>query len=400
MKFPLRHIIACISAMLVMAALSVSAQDLSKEESRKKQLEKDITLLDKQIAAVKKQSSSATARLELLRENISKRRALVTESERVIKSYSDSIRIKDQAISTLQNEVDTLVCYYEKLVRSAYKHRDPHVWYLYVFASDDLGQAFRRAAYFRNISGQIRSDAEEIRVKKAELESQKVMLAQLKQEAEVLKAGRVKELEELRKDEQEADNLVKQLQKSRRQIEAQITEKKKEVKKLNKEIQRKIEEAQRSKKTSSGVGKDDPQYALLSGEFANNKGKLPWPVNGTLVGRFGRRYHPVFKNLELPSNEGIDIAVENGEEVKCVFEGQVLDVFVMPTYGQCVLVQHGSTYFTFYCKLGSVAVKKGDKVKLGQKLGVADAINGVSQIHFEIWKDKVPQNPSNWLKQK
>jgi septal ring factor EnvC (AmiA/AmiB activator) len=230
MKFPLRHIIACISAMLVMAALSVSAQDLSKEESRKKQLEKDITLLDKQIAAVKKQSSSATARLELLRENISKRRALVTESERVIKSYSDSIRIKDQAISTLQNEVDTLVCYYEKLVRSAYKHRDPHVWYLYVFASDDLGQAFRRAAYFRNISGQIRSDAEEIRVKKAELESQKVMLAQLKQEAEVLKAGRVKELEELRKDEQEADNLVKQLQKSRRQIEAQITEKKKEVK--------------------------------------------------------------------------------------------------------------------------------------------------------------------------
>ena len=207
-------------------------------------------------------------------------------------------------------------------------------------------------------------------------------------------------MEELRKDEQEADNLVKQLQKSRRQIEAQIIEKKKEVKKLNKEIQRKIEEAQRSKKTSSGVGKDDPQYAHLSGEFANNKGKLPWPVNGTLVGRFGRRYHPVFKNLELPSNEGIDIAVENGEEVKCVFEGQVLDVFVMPTYGQCVLVQHGNTYFTFYCKLGSVAVKKGDKVKLGQKLGVADAINGVSQIHFEIWKDKVPQNPSNWLKQK
>ena len=142
------------------------------------------------------------------------------------------------------------------------------------------------------------------------------------------------------------------------------------------------------------------QDVKLSGEFENNKGKLPWPVNGALVGKFGKQYHPVFKNLELPPNEGIDIAVESGAEVKSVYDGQVLDVFVMPTYGQCVLVQHGNTYFTFYCKLGSVAVKKGNKVKTGQKLGVAETTGEASQIHFEIWKDKVPQNPSNWLKQK
>lgn len=400
MKNGIKIALTCISVMLTMAVASISAQDLTTQKNRKKQLESDIAVLDKQIAGIKQQSASASTRLEMLRQNIVNRKEIVAESDRIIKSYNDSIKIKDAEIVELKQEVDTLVYYYGKLIRNAYKYRDPHVWYLYVFASEDLGQAFRRAGYFRNISEQIRSDADVIRCKQAELEEQKKVLDGLKQEAVDVKSARVKELEGLRKDEKEADMLVQQLQRDKKKIEAQIAQKKKEVSKLNKEIQRKIEEAQRAKATHSGVKKDDSQDIKLSGEFANNKGKLPWPVNGAIVGKFGKRYHPVFKNLELPSNEGIDIAVDQGTEVKCVYDGMVLDVFVMPTYGQCVLVQHGKTYFTFYCKLGSVAVTKGEKVKTGQSLGVVDVINGTTQIHFEVWKDKVPQNPSNWLRQR
>lgn len=400
MKNIIRYVLACISAALLICLAPVSAQDLTKQKNRKAQLEKDIALLDKQIAGIKEQSASATSRLGLLRQNITNRKSLVSESDKLIKSYSDSIKHKDKEIADLQEEVDTLVHYYGKLVRNAYKYRDSHVWYLYVFASENLGQAFRRAGYFRNISEQIRYEAEVIRGKQNDLKGQKKELDDLKAEAVAVKQARVKELDDLRKDEKEADRLVSQLKKDRKKIESQIAAKKKEVKALNKEIQRKIEEAQRAKKSSSGTKKDDEQNIKLSGEFANNKGKLPWPASGALVGKFGKQYHPVFKNLELPPNEGIDIAVETGAEVKCVYDGQVLDVFIMPTYGQCVLVQHGNTYFTFYCKLGTVAVKKGDKVKTSQKLGVVETMNGTSQIHFEIWKDKVPQNPSNWLRQK
>lgn len=398
MKGIMRYILICLSAALLVCIAPVSAQDLTKQKNRKAQLEKDIALLDRQIAGIREKSASATSRLGMLRQNITNRKALVAESDRLVRLYADSIKVKDREIAVLAQEVDTLVYYYGKLIRNAYKYRDPHVWYLYVFASENLGQAFRRAGYFRNMSEQIRHEADVIRSKQADLEEQKAELDELKREAMAVKDARVRELNDLRKDEKEADRLVSQLKKERKKIEGQIAAKKKEVKALNKEIQRKIEEAQRAKKTPSGTKKDDAQDIKLSGEFAGNKGKLPWPVSGTVVGKFGKQYHPVFKNLELPPNEGIDIAVENGEEVKCVYEGQVLDVFIMPTYGQCVLVQHGNTYFTFYCKLGNVAVKKGDKVKTGQKLGVADVMNGTSQIHFEIWKDKVPQNPSNWLR--
>ena len=392
-----RHMIAFVSTFLLLVSFSASAQDVTQQQNRKAQLEKEIKILDGQIAGIKEQSSSATTRLELLRQNITKRRALVAESEKIIKALNDAIKAMDGDIMDLQQDVDTLVYYYEKLVRSAYKYRDAHVWYLYVFASDNIGQAFRRAAYLRSISEQLRDSAEKIREKKAELELQMAALDTLRQEALAVKDARVKELEDLRADEREAERLVQQLKKERKKIESQIAAKKKEVTALNKEIQKKIEEAKRKAASSK---KEDPQDIKLSGQFESNKGKLPWPVSGPVVGKFGRRFHPVHKNLELPANEGLDIAVENGEAVKAVFDGTVLDIFVMPSYGQCVMVQHGTSYFTFYCRMEKISVKKGDKVKTGQQLGTVGVINGTAQMHFELWKDKTPQNPSNWLREK
>lgn len=392
-----RNITACVSVILLFVSFSVSAQDVTKQKNRKAQLEKEIKLLDSQIAGIKKQSSSATTRLELLRQNIKNRKALVSESDNLIKSLNDSIQVMDNDIQELQQNVDTLVHYYGKLVRSAYKYRDAHVWYLYVFASENLGQAFRRAAYFRNISEQIRTEAALVRTKQEELEQQKVAFDKLKEEAVTVRNTRVKELEGLRSDEREAANLVQQLKKERKKIEAQISSKKKEVDALNKEIKRKIDEA---KKKASSTKKTDPQDIKLSGQFESNKGVLPWPVNGPVVGAFGRRFHPVHKNLELPANEGIDIAVDDGEVVKAVFDGTVIDIFIMPSYGQCVMLQHGNAYFTFYCRLDNISVKKGDKVKTGQKLGTVGVVNDLRQMHFELWKDKTPQNPSGWLRQK
>ena len=69
--------------------------------------------------------------------------------------------------------------------------------------------------------------------------------------------------------------------------------------------------------------------------------------------------------------------------MKAVFNGVVKQIVVVPGYNQCVLVQHGE-YFTFYCKLGSVAVKAGDKVKTGQVLGhVAIGLDDI-QVHFQL----------------
>ena len=265
---------------------------------------------------------------------------------------------------------------------------------MYMFASDNLGQAFRRFGYFRNLSTHMKNEARTIRTMQDELAVRKDELAKMKASAEAVKKERVQELEKLRKDEAKADGVVKKLQKDRKKYQNQLAAKKKEVNALNREIARIIASAMT---VDSKKKEKKPVDLKLDGEFSKNKGKLPWPADGPVVSGFGKHFHPVYKNLELPPNNGVDIALAKGTQVCSVFDGVVAQVIVMPGYNQCVLVQHGN-YFTLYCKMKNLLVVQGDKVKTGQALGTIDTINGQTQLHFEIWKGKNPQNPENWLR--
>lgn len=389
-----------ITAILVLCPVVVGyAQDTKAYEEKKARLEREIAIIDKQLAENASQSSSMLSDLALIRKNISNRKSLVNEADRRVRQYSDSIYLAQREINRLQARIDTLTSHYAKLVRSAYKNRDARVWYMYMLASDNLGQAFRRFGYFRNLSSQMKSEAKDIRVMQEELEGKKQRLTAMKAEAEALKAERVKELEKLKKDEAKADSVVKKLQKDKKKYQNQLASKKKEVNALNRQIAKLIADAMKTgdQKQKSSSKKSAPVDMKLDGEFSKNKGKLPWPADGPVVGTFGKHYHPVYKNLELPANNGIDVALAKGSDVKAVFDGTVTQVITMPGYNQCVLVQHGN-YFTLYCKMKSVSVKVGEKVKTGQKLGTIDTINGQTQLHFEVWKGSTPQNPESWLR--
>ena len=77
-------------------------------------------------------------------------------------------------------------------------------------------------------------------------------------------------------------------------------------------------------KPSAGSGKSKKKAApidyTLAAEFEANKGKLPWPADGPVVDRFGKHYHPVYKNLQLPPNNGFDLALAKDTKVKAVFD--------------------------------------------------------------------------------
>ncbi len=386
-----------ISAFLLLLSAGVYAQDVSTQQQRREKLEREIAIIDKQLAANASQSRSLDNDLVLIRKKISNRKALVADSDRQIRQYSDSIYLTQLAINRMNARIDTLTAHYSRLVLSAYKNRDTRVWYMYMFASENLGQAFRRFGYFRNLSTTMKNEATRIKEMKEELRLKKERLAVMKKEAESVKAERVKELDRLKQDEAKANSVIKKLQKDKKSYQKQIETKKKEINKINKEIARIIAEAM---KTDDPKAKDKKKTEVdmkLDAEFSKNKGKLPWPVDGPVVGRFGKHYHPVYKNLQLPPNNGVDIAVSKGSGVNAVFEGAVTQVFVMPGYNQCVLIQHGN-YFTLYCKLKTVSVKAGDKVKVGQEIGKIDTINNQTQLHFEVWKGKTPQDPETWLK--
>lgn len=382
--------------LLLLSLASADAQNIKAQEEKKAKLEREIAIIDRQLAENASKSSRMLSNLTLIRKKVSNRKALVAESDRQIRVYSDSMYLKQRQINRLQARIDTLTDHYSRLVLSAYKNRDSRLWYMYMLASENIGQAFRRFSYFKNLSSQMNEEAKEIRQAQESLVRQKEALAGMKKEAEKVKADRVRELDKLKKEEAEADKVVRQLKKNRKTYQNQLAAKKKEVLALNREIERLVAAAMKGGQTSSGK-KSAPIDYKLAEEFSKNKAKLPWPVDGPVVGRFGRHFHPVYKNLELPPNNGIDIAVSKGADVEAVFKGTVKQVLVMPGYNQCVLIQHGN-YFTFYCKLKTVNVKAGDKVKTGEVIGNVDTLNGDTQLHFEVWQGTKPQNPENWLR--
>ena len=398
----MRRFLPIVLGLLLLGA-AASAQDTRRQESRKAQLEKEIAAINRQLKDNARSSSRALTDLSLVRRKIAARQELIAESDREIRALDDSMKVRQQEIDRLQARHDTLSLYYNRLVRGAYKNRDSRLWYMYILSSENIGQAVRRFGYLKGLSRNMSDQAKHIQETAAALELEKDRLAGLREEAQVLRGQRQADVDALRSEEGESASLVARLEKDRKKYQNDLRKKNREVEALNREIAEIIRKATAKPKSggkSTAKGGKTTSTAIdetLSKNFAANKGRLPWPVEGTVIESYGQHYHPVYKNVKLPFNNGVTLAVARGAQAHAVFDGTVAQVVVIPGYNQCVLVQHGS-YFTFYCKLKAVSVKAGEKVKTGQVLGTVDTLSGEDQFHFQLWQERTPQNPENWLR--
>ena len=397
-------------ALLLCVCLAAQGQKTSmkKLESQRAQLEKDIALLNRQLAQNAKSSSEALGTLSLVRSKISAREQLIAGCDQTLALLRDSIGTCQGELDRLQARYDTLSHYYARLVRGSYKNRDSRLWYMYLLSSESIGQGLRRFGYLRGLSSQMSAQALKIRETSAALEVEKERLLQLKEEADEMRHKVVRERASLQDEEAESARLVSQLNKDRKKYQQQLQDKNRQKEALNRKIadliraEREAAARKAASKPKSGTASGAKSTsteidARLSQEFTANKGRLPWPVEGTVVERFGRHRHPEFPNVELPQNNGVTLVVKRGAEAKAVFNGTVTQYFFVVGFNQCVLVNHGD-YFTLYSKLKTVSVKVGDKVVTGQTIGTVDTIGGEDQFHFELWKGNTPENPENWLR--
>ena len=398
--FHKRLIILLLTVLSVLAAPMASAQGTASQKNRKDRLEKEIAILDGQLKANAGKSSNALNTLTLVQQKISLRKGLIKEGDAEIARLNSQIYRKQKKIDSLKVRLDTMSFYYNRLIKGTYKNRDSRIWYMYILASDNIAQGLRRYSFLKNLSHEMNVQGAKIKESKAALEREKVALDSMRVVAQKLQKTRLAEMDRLKAEQASAQNTIKVLKKEKTKYQNQLSAKKKEVEALKKEMARIVKESMNSSAPSKSKSTKKPAAPIdytLAKEFASNKGKLPWPAEGPIVETFGVHYHPVYTQLKLPDSDGISIAVSAGTKACAVFDGVVKNIIVQPGYNKCVLVQHGD-YFTFYCKLGKVSVKAGDKVKTGQVLGTVEPIGGSSQLHFQLWSSKGPQNPVPWLR--
>ena len=109
------------------------------------------------------------------------------------------------------------------------------------------------------------------------------------------------------------------------------------------------------------------------------------PVKGELIKFFGP--------YEGGFHQGIDVAVPAGEPVLAACSGKVVSILERGAYGLTVEIEHGYSVTTRYARMGSVSVSIGDKVAIGQEIGVVSGEDTVTHLHFELRVNGIAYNP-------
>jgi len=122
------------------------------------------------------------------------------------------------------------------------------------------------------------------------------------------------------------------------------------------------------------------------------KGILIWPTKGTLTSGFGNR--------NGRRHEGIDIAAPKGTPINAAAAGEVVFSGWGPTgYGKMVILEHKNHLTTVYAHNSKILVKKGARVKQGQRISLMGSTGRSTgpHLHFEVRNDTEPKNPVKYL---
>ncbi len=396
------HFMSIVTLALVILFMTEVAlpQDDYSEQIKKieKELENSKKELVKGERKLKKLKSEEKKALDVL-DNLEKELVAIDKNLRIIKNTEKILNRKiasaGKSYNAAKHKFETRAKTYSARLRSMYKRQkvSPVGIFFTVGSFSSVLRAFKMlsvlAAADLNVVNEIREQTREIQASLNELQNAlnaKATLAKAKQREKIsLKNSSVKKykiLEEIRKDEklQEASN---------RKYDQDYKNSQAKFDKIIREFEEKKEKVK------------IPVSPSLEGyNFAQNRGKLPWPVNGTVVSRFGTVTDPMTKTVT--KNRGIEIATNHGDPVKAIGSGEVVMTQYFRGYGNFVMISHPPDYYTIYGHLSDVLVNTNDIVLEGSVIGLAGTTgmidNSSCRLVLEVLKGETPQNPLTWLR--
>jgi septal ring factor EnvC (AmiA/AmiB activator) len=405
-----------------------TAQKRKELEVKRKELQLKIEENKKKLAQTKKEESNSLKQLNVLGQQIQTRTQIIDHIGQEAFELSIQIDGQKRALYNLQNDLQKLKEDYGRNIVAAYKKRNLNEQLMFVFNSKSFFEAYRRIKYL-NQYGHFRLQQSKLilNTQKSIIEAINEMIA-IKNQKTNLIGLKETEKKELEVDKKEESVLLSKLQQQVNTIKNQIARQEKMDRELNKAIgdliakeiaearraeekKRKAEEAKRlaNAKKNNTVAEPQKQQTTnsylsandldISKNFEENRGKLPWPVDGgMIVGRFGTSEHPELKGV-MKKNLGIDIKAKPGANAKAVFKGTVVRTFPIPGLDFVVLINHGE-YYSVYARLEEVSVVKGQKVNAKDIIGkvITNPEDQQTILHFEIYKQTNLQDPAKWLR--
>ncbi|MDR2473256.1 MAG: peptidoglycan DD-metalloendopeptidase family protein [Tannerella sp.] len=368
---------------------AVNVSDLEKQRDiMLKDIEMTTTLLKETDAS----AQNSLNRLNLLTQQLAARRNFIALLSGEIATLNKKIDAITKEISVLEDDLVKIKENYARSMQSQqHEHRTAQYKMLLILSAENLTQSYRRMRYLREYSDWQKIEAERIMNKQADIVNRKAELEKTLKDKQRLYAQREDEGKNLFNEEKQQKNIVGDIKKKQKMLLAQLRQKRAEAAALNNRIDAFVTEDIKTTDTELN----------LSNDFSENKGMLPYPLNGSykVVSSFGEHQHQELANIRT-NNNGIDIQTTAGVQAVTIFNGVVTRVFPLPGFNNNVIIRHGN-YISVYSNLSKVFVKAGDKVAIRQPLGeiYTDAEKGNETIlHFELRKERTKLNPQQWLR--
>lgn len=399
MKSQLRNIIVIIYLIIIQLinsnAFSQTRSEL--EEKKKKNLEEieNTSTLLKQTQDTRKEN---IGQIQIINRRINLREQIIASIEREYELIEEEINEKSKLVDEMESDLEALKREYEKNIIYSYKNRNKYDKVIFLFSAENFNQAYKRMRYIQQIAKFRRQQSEGIKNIQAKVVKEIDELEIKKQQKLLLAEEKKSESNVLQKELNQKNSLVESLKKRENELKTQIAEKRKINQKIENEIAEIIAAETKKMKESGLYNQLTPEEKLISKNFAENKGRLPWPTEkGVITEHFGVHQHPVLKGITVENN-GVDIITTPGGEARALFDGVVSKVIAILGANYTIIIRHGD-YLTVYQNIINVKVKKGDIIKVKQSLGTiyTDKETNITMLHIEIWKELQKQNPEEWL---
>jgi len=382
-----------VALVLCMGSYSSSAYGDEKgaDKERLQRIKREMREKKKEIKRANRKERSILFDLDTIDRDIQAGTSELADQRQWLREAEVGLREVEQNNTEISRELTRLKRMYGQRLRALYKMT--RTGNAAVVSTDSLSSALKRVKYlsiiaerdntvmrkYSNALDRLVVQQAEIAEKKEDIFSRKRTIEVKKAELEARRRKKAELLASVRKEKSLYEQTLRELEESSTSLWAMI---------------------KRSEQEKETVNATTPSSGTMGGSLQAHGAKLPWPVEGHVLSRFGMQRHPQFGTMVF--RRGIEIEARDGEGVHAVSNGQVAYADWYKGYGKLIILDHGNDFYTLYGNLSRLDLNKGDRVAKGQVIGLAGDTGSMkgSKLYFEIRRKGEAKDPLAWLAKK
>lgn len=376
--------------VLVLTLFSCSGasaqQDISELEKRLAKINQEIQILEAKIRQEKQKESTLLSQLDkiswqkkLIRNELSRLAIQMEKTTRELSSLKDDIADLKKKLEREQQGM-------EKTLVALYKYGKFN-FLQFLLETEDMSALFAESKHLSLLANHQQTIISDYLKTMSDLKQAELAQETKKREISQLIRDTDQKKQEFEAQEAEGRELIRKIQKNKKNYEQALKE-----------------QNERAEQLQSLMKKLAAQEITLPFKFVpfyEKKGKLPWPISGKIITRFGLERHQQFNTITM--NNGIEISPQKGSSiVSSIHPGKVVFGDYFQGYGNLLIIDHGMNYYSLYGHCAEFLVNKGDLVREGQAVAIVGdtgSLKGLS-LYLEIRFKTKPLDPLQWLKRR